>query len=129
LYRNPPLGPPDQPDYVNAVAAVDTDFAPRALLERLQEIERAQGRVRDGARWGPRTIDLDLIVYGAATIDVPGLKVPHPELAARPFVLVPLHEIAPDAVIPGHPSLATLITALGGDQLVALSADSQPGDG
>lgn len=126
LYRNPPLGPPDQPDYVNAVAAIDTDLAPLALLDGLQSIESAQGRVRDGSRWGPRTIDLDLIAYGAATIDLPGLKVPHPGLAARNFVLIPLHEIAPDVAIPGHPPLAALIAALDGGQLVPLSADPSP---
>lgn len=126
MYRNPPLGPPDQPDYVNAVAAIDTDLAPLALLRGLQGVERAQGRVRDGSRWGPRTIDLDLIAYGAATIDLPGLKVPHPGAAARIFVLIPLHEIAPDAALPGYPPLAALIAALDADQLVPLAVDPSP---
>jgi 2-amino-4-hydroxy-6-hydroxymethyldihydropteridine diphosphokinase len=126
LYRNPPLGPPEQPDYVNAVAALDTALAPLALLAAMQAIERAQGRVRDGRRWGPRTLDLDLIAYADLTIDAPGLKVPHPDLAARPFVLVPLREIAPDAVIPGHAPLADLIARLPAADLAALEVEPAP---
>ena len=112
LYRNPPMGPPDQPDYVNAVARVDTQLGARALLVHMQSIERAQGRTRDGMRWGPRLIDLDLLVYGDARIAEDQLQVPHPGIAERPFVLVPLHEIAPDLVIPGHASLSTLLAAV-----------------
>jgi len=100
LYRNPPMGPQDQPDYVNAVAAVSTQLEAGALLAELQAIERARGRVRGAERWGPRRIDLDLLVYGDAHIERSGLSVPHPGIAARAFVLVPLAEIAPNLEIP-----------------------------
>lgn len=101
LYRSAPMGPADQPDYCNAVALLDTDLPARALLEALLAIERAAGRVREGERWGPRTLDLDLLVYGDARIEEPGLKVPHPGIAERAFVLVPLCEIAPELCVPG----------------------------
>lgn len=103
LYRTPAWGRVEQPDFVNAAAAVDTALAPRALLEALLGIERAHGRERntDGERWGPRTLDLDLLLYGEAEIDEPGLHVPHPHLHERAFVLVPLCEIAPEVAIPG----------------------------
>jgi len=106
------MGPPDQPDYVNAVACVDTMLEARALLIHMQSIERAQGRTRDGVRWGPRLIDLDLLVYGDARIVEDQLEVPHPGIAERPFVLVPLHEIAPGLVIPGHAPLPALLAAV-----------------
>lgn len=104
LYRTPAWGRVEQPDFVNAVAAIDTALAPRALLDSLLGIERAHGRERDAEarRWGPRTLDLDLLLYGDASIDESGLHVPHPHLHERAFVLVPLCEIAPEAVIPGH---------------------------
>jgi len=121
FYRNPPLGPP-QPDYVNAVAAVRTDLAARELLAGLHAIERAHGRVRDGRRWAPRTLDLDLLTYADLSIDEDDLVVPHPGLAARAFVLVPLHEIAPDLVIPGHPRLLDLLVAVDRSALVRLCA-------
>jgi 2-amino-4-hydroxy-6-hydroxymethyldihydropteridine diphosphokinase len=104
LYRTPAWGRVEQPDFVNAVAAIDTALAPRALLDSLLGIERAHGRERDAEarRWGPRTLDLDLLLYGDASIDEPGLHVPHPHLHERAFVLVPLCEIAPEVVIRGH---------------------------
>ena len=111
-YRNPPLGPQDQPHYVNAVAALETTLAPRALLDALQALERAQGRVRTAERWGPRTLDLDLLTYGDAIISEDGLKLPHPGIAARAFVLVPLAEIAPQLIIPGFASVATLLAGV-----------------
>src|SRR5690606_32248818 len=80
LYRSPPPGPPDQPHYVNAVAALETALAPEALLDALQALEARHGRVRDGQRWGPRTLDLDLLLYGAAQLATPRLTVPHPGL-------------------------------------------------
>ena len=101
LYRTAPWGKADQPAFVNAAAAVSTALSPRELLSALLAIERAQGRVRDGERWGPRVIDLDILVYGDARIDEPGLHVPHPRLAERAFVLVPFSEIAPYIDIPG----------------------------
>ncbi len=108
LYRSPPLGPPDQPDYVNAVACVRTTLAPRELLQALQGIEAAHGRVR-AVHWGPRTLDLDLLLYGDRVIDEPGLQVPHPGLAEREFVLRPLADLEPGLDIPGHGTLAALL--------------------
>lgn len=100
LYRSAPVGHVDQPDFVNAVAALDTALAPEALLEALQAIERRAGRSRS-FRNAPRTLDLDLLLYGEARLDGPGLTVPHPRMHSRAFVLVPLVEIAPDIAIPG----------------------------
>ena len=101
FYRNPPLGPPDQPWYVNAVAQVRTRLAPEELLRVLQGIEAALGRVR-GECWGPRRLDLDLLLYDGEVIADAQLKVPHPEMHRRAFVLAPLAEIAPGA---WHPVL------------------------
>jgi 2-amino-4-hydroxy-6-hydroxymethyldihydropteridine diphosphokinase len=125
LYRNPPMGPQDQPDYVNAVARVDTHLAPRTLLTELQRIEAACGRWRDGTRWGPRLLDLDLLLFGDETVDEPGLRVPHPGIAERDFVLFPLLEIAPPLVIPGHGSVATLCRRMAGDGLVAIPEEAR----
>lgn len=103
LYRNPPMGPADQPDYVNAVAVILTQWSARALLDRLQALEQAQGRVRAGAdRWGPRRIDLDILTYGQRRIDTPDLVIPHPGISVRNFVLFPLLEICPHWSIPGR---------------------------
>jgi len=102
-YRTPPWGVTDQPPFVNACIAVETDLPPQALLERTQGIEKALGRDRrNDTRWGPRPIDLDLIAYDDLTVDTPDLKLPHPYLFERAFVLVPLAEIAPEAVIGGR---------------------------
>ncbi len=109
LYRSDPMGPPDQPDYINAAAALDTELTAPALLRELQHIESAHGRVRKGLRWGPRTLDLDLLLYGAEEIDLPELKVPHPGLHERPFVLYPLAEIAPQLIVPGRGALQQLL--------------------
>jgi 2-amino-4-hydroxy-6-hydroxymethyldihydropteridine diphosphokinase len=106
LYRNPPMGPQDQPDYVNAVAAIDTSLGPQPLLEELHRLEREQGRERSGPRWGARSLDLDLLLYGDQVIDAPGLRVPHPGLCERDFVLFPLFEVAADLHIPGRGPLA-----------------------
>ena len=112
LYGNPPMGPPSQPDYVNAVAALDTTLAPHALLAALQAVEHAHGRVRGGERWGPRTLDLDLLLYADSVIDDAVLRVPHPGIAERAFVLVPLAEVAPASLdVPGRGSLAALLAA------------------
>lgn len=103
LYASPAWGREDQPDFVNAVAWLRTALAARELLERLFAIERDFGRERsEGGRWGPRTLDLDLLLYGDSRLDEPGLQVPHPHLHQRAFALLPLLEIAPEAVIPGH---------------------------
>lgn len=100
LYRSAPLGPADQPDFLNAAVILRTTLGPRDLLEALKSIESEQGR-EPGPRWGPRVIDLDLLVYGNAVIDEPGLAVPHPGIAQRNFVLLPLREIAPDLEVHG----------------------------
>jgi len=100
LYRSAPFGPVEQPDFVNAVALVLTTLGAWTLLGHLQKIERAQGRIAD-IRWGPRVLDLDLLVYGDRKIEEPSLTVPHTGIAKRNFVLLPLREIAPELVIPG----------------------------
>ena len=100
LYSTPPWGITEQPDFLNAAAALSTTLAPRALLLRCLETEKALHRVRD-QRWGPRSIDLDVLVYGDAVLDEPGLSLPHPRMMERAFVLVPLAEIAPDLRVGG----------------------------
>ena len=96
-----PVGITDQPKFLNAVAEIETHLTARQLLDRLLAIELELGRDRAGAvRWGPRTIDLDLLLYGDETIDEPGLTVPHPRLAERDFVLEPLHELDPELALP-----------------------------
>jgi 2-amino-4-hydroxy-6-hydroxymethyldihydropteridine diphosphokinase len=102
-YRTPAWGMAAQPDFLNAVAMLETRLPARELLDALLAIERAHGRERaTESRWGPRTLDLDLLLYGGATIDEPGLRVPHPHLHERAFALKPLLDIAPGISIPGH---------------------------
>lgn len=101
LYRSAPMGPADQPDYVNAVARLDTGLAPHALLDGLQAIETRAGRERTAERWGPRTLDLDLLLYDRVHCRDQRLTLPHPGIAERAFVLVPFADIAPDEVLPG----------------------------
>lgn len=103
LYRSAAWGMQDQPDFTNAVALLETRLDPRALLDALLQLERSHGRDRDAeTRWGPRVLDLDLLLYGDAVIDEPGLRVPHPHLHERAFALLPLVEIAPETVVPGR---------------------------
>jgi 2-amino-4-hydroxy-6-hydroxymethyldihydropteridine diphosphokinase len=109
LYHSPPMGPQDQPDYVNAVMSVATDLPPIDLLHQLQRIENDHGRVRKAERWGARTLDLDMLIYGDQLIELPDLIVPHPGLAERAFVLYPLFEIAPQLVVPGKGNIADLL--------------------
>ncbi len=121
LYRTPAWGMTAQPDFINAVAVVETDLAPEALLEHLLAIERRFGRVRtDGERWGPRTLDLDLLLHGDVQLDVPGLQLPHPRLHERAFALLPLVEAWPDAVIPGIGAARACLDAMAGDGIEAL---------
>lgn len=122
LYRTPAWGREDQPDFVNAAVAVETTLAPRALLDALLGIERAHGRERSAgdARWGPRTLDLDLLLYGDDEIDEPGLRIPHPHLHERAFVLVPLCEIAPDAMIPGQGTVSAVRGRVGDGNIRAI---------
>ena len=110
LYRSRPMGPGDQPDYLNAVAALDTRLDAENLLLLLQGIEEFHHRVRSGQRWGPRTLDLDLLLYDDQRIDSPHLRVPHYGLAERNFVLYPLAEIAPPELeVPGLGPLRELL--------------------
>jgi len=109
LYRSLPMGPQDQPDYVNAVMCIATDLSPMDLLHRLQRIENDHGRIRKGERWGARTLDLDLLIYGDQKIEMPDLTVPHVGIAERSFVLYPLYEIAPQLVVPGKGDIADLV--------------------
>lgn len=109
-YRSAPMGPTDQPDYVNAVQAVETTLDPQSLLKALQALEHSHGRVRNGLRWGPRTLDLDILLYGNEQIGEANLIVPHIGIAEREFVLYPLAEIAPaDLAIPGKGRLQELL--------------------
>jgi 2-amino-4-hydroxy-6-hydroxymethyldihydropteridine diphosphokinase len=107
-----PVGYLDQPRFLNAVARASTDLSARALLDRLLEIERRLGRTRAGPRFGPRTIDLDLLLYGAEEIAEPGLAVPHPRLHERAFVLEPLAELDPTLVVPGRGPVQTLLARI-----------------
>ena len=105
-YRSSPMGPADQPDFINAVVALVTQNNAHDLLRQLQEIEQTQGRVRDGERWGPRTLDLDLLAFAGLMIDDEDLTVPHPGIAERNFVLLPWREITPDYRPPGRDHIA-----------------------
>jgi 2-amino-4-hydroxy-6-hydroxymethyldihydropteridine diphosphokinase len=107
-----PWGYADQPRFLNAVAELETELGPRELLDRLLEIERGLGRRRDGPRYGPRTIDLDLLLYGDLVLAEPGLTVPHPRLAERLFVLEPLFELDAGLFVPGRGFVAALIGGL-----------------
>lgn len=108
LYRSDPVGPPGQPDYINAVAKLDTRLEPEALLDALQAIEQAHQRVRI-EHWGPRTLDLDLLLYGNDQLDTARLKVPHPFMTERSFVLYPLAEIEPNLVLPKGDQLSDIL--------------------
>ena len=111
LLETNPVGVTDQPRFLNGVAALETDLSARELLDRLLEIERELGRERR-ERWGPRTIDLDLLLYGEETVDEPGLTVPHPRLHERRFALEPLAELEPDALIPGRGRVEIVLAEL-----------------
>jgi 2-amino-4-hydroxy-6-hydroxymethyldihydropteridine diphosphokinase len=108
LYRSAPIGPKDQPDFINAVAALETGLTPLMLLDALQTLEQQSGRIRKRI-WGERSLDLDLLLYGDNTLSLPRLIVPHREMTHRAFVLVPLAEIAPDLVLPDGTPIASLL--------------------
>ncbi len=110
LYASPPMGPQDQPDYINAVVEVETLLSPLAVLNALQSIENCQGRVRE-RRWGPRTLDLDLLAYGEVVMHDERLQLPHPGITERAFVLVPWAEIAADFEIIGLDKVQVLADA------------------
>lgn len=114
LYRTPAWGLRGQPDFINAAALLETSLSPRELLHALLDVERGFGRDRgqEAQRWGPRRLDLDLLLYGDARIDEPGLVVPHPRMHLRAFVLVPLAEVAPEAEVPGQGRVDALLAAV-----------------
>ncbi|WP_336855272.1 2-amino-4-hydroxy-6-hydroxymethyldihydropteridine diphosphokinase [Pseudescherichia vulneris] len=112
FYRTPPLGPQDQPDYLNAAVALETSLAPEALLDHTQRIELDQGRVRKAERWGPRTLDLDIMLFGDETLATPRLTVPHYDMKNRGFMLWPLFEIAPELRFPDGETLASVLARL-----------------
>lgn len=122
LYRTAPVGLLEQPDFINAVCRVRTKLVPVSLMRNLLEIEHAQGRVREGGRGGPRTLDLDLLLYGSESIQSAELTVPHPRLHERAFVLYPLLELEPELVIPGHGSLRQLLAGCAGQRVQRVDA-------
>jgi 2-amino-4-hydroxy-6-hydroxymethyldihydropteridine diphosphokinase len=119
-YRTRPMGPQDQPDFINAVAGLLTSLEARELLRCLKDIERDMGREPPPVRWGARLIDLDLLLYDALTLSEPGLDLPHPGIHERNFVLYPLAEIAPEIEIPGRGRVAQLAHRLGSGGLERL---------
>ena len=120
LYETAPVGGPPQGPFLNAVAVVDTGLAPRSLLDLALALERAAGR-RRRVRWGPRTLDVDLLLYGRELVDEPGLQVPHPRLADRRFVLEPLIEAWPEAELPNGRPVSSLLAAVAGQQVTAIA--------
>ena len=119
-YRSKPLGVEQQPDYVNAVVMLETSLTAVVLLEFLQSIEEKQGRVRGPGRWQARTLDLDLLLYGEERISTEKLIVPHPEIANRNFVLLPLAELTPELRIPGKGSVTDLLAETGMADIVKI---------
>jgi 2-amino-4-hydroxy-6-hydroxymethyldihydropteridine diphosphokinase len=113
LRETDPVGVVDQPRFLNGAVALETTLPPHELLVALLEVERGLGRIRSqGERWGPRTLDLDLLLYGDLVLDEPGLVVPHPRLYERRFVLEPLVDLDPDLEIPGHGRVSALLAEL-----------------
>lgn len=120
MYASKPMGPQDQPDYVNAVVALVTSLSAEALLDVAQQIEEASGRVRL-RRWGERTLDLDILLYDELVMATPRLSVPHPGIEHREFVVIPLAEIAPHLVLPNGISIATLATTIARNGLAKIA--------
>lgn len=116
-YRSAPLGPQDQPWFVNAVAGLVTRLTPEELLRALKQVEVDMGRTVPRERWGPRRIDLDLLLYGARVVREPGLEIPHPGLTSRAFVLYPLADFAPDVEVPGRGRVGDLVGRVPADGL------------
>ena len=119
LYQSQPLGPQDQPDYVNAVACLETGLSPLVLLDALQNIENEQGRIRL-RRWGERTLDLDILLYDNQIIHNEHLTVPHYDMQNREFVIVPLYEISPELILPDGVSLQQLVKRFSSHQMAIL---------
>ena len=122
LWRSQPMGPQDQPHFVNAVAGLLTRRGPQELLQDLRMLERRMGKIEPAQRWGPRLIDLDLLLVGEARFDEPGLQLPHAGLHQRNFVLYPLAEIAPSLWVPGHGRVCRLQQAVAGDGIEPMAA-------
>ena len=120
FYRSKPVGPQDQPDYINAVVELDTELSAPVLLDYLQAIENEQGRERK-IKWGARTLDLDILLFGDEIINDDRLQIPHVEMQNRGFVLLPLNEILPDCMIPGVGSVSSLLQQDNADDLVKLT--------
>ena len=112
MYRTPPWGVAEQPPFINAALELETELAPHRLLEAMLAIEREHGRRRDGERWGPRTLDLDLLHVDGVQVDDAQLTLPHPRIRDRAFVLLPLNDLAPDLVLPGQGQVAQLLAAI-----------------
>ncbi|BDX04111.1 2-amino-4-hydroxy-6-hydroxymethyldihydropteridine pyrophosphokinase [Marinomonas pontica] len=122
IYGSKPVGPQDQPDYINAVATFDTHLSPIDLLDLLQSIEQSQRRVRE-RHWGPRTLDLDLLLYGQETIALPRLTVPHPFMLERGFVIKPLSDLAPDMLLTNGNTVTEQLQQLDTSDLVFIKEE------
>lgn len=120
MYKSKPMGPADQPDFVNVVAKISTSLAPEELLSALQNIEHQHQRVRSAEHWGPRTLDLDILLYGELQMNTEKLQIPHAGISEREFVLIPLQEIETDFIIPGKGALSALIEQLPPHQLTKI---------
>ena len=125
LYASKPMGPSDQPDYVNAVAKISTSLSPERLLDELQGLEQAHRRKRDGKRWGPRTLDLDIILFGDLQMETKLLQIPHYGISEREFVLIPLQELQANLIIPGKGAIEDLISQLPTYELQKLNSNNE----
>lgn len=125
LYFSRPMGPQDQPDYMNAVLSLSTSLSAEALLDALQNIENTAGRVRKDNRWGARILDLDIILFGDDVIHSDRLTVPHYGMKEREFVLLPLHEISPDLILPDNKKLSAIIQTIDHNGLAVLNNSLQ----
>ena len=124
LYRSAPVGYKEQPDFINAVAQIETALTPRMLLDELLAIERRHGRKRDFPN-APRTLDLDIVLYDEVVLHEPGLTIPHPRMHERAFVMLPLAEIAPDVMIPGRGPASEIAAALDAGDITRIEATDE----
>ncbi|QJR81436.1 2-amino-4-hydroxy-6-hydroxymethyldihydropteridine diphosphokinase [Alteromonas pelagimontana] len=125
LYISAPMGPQDQPDFINSVCLIETALSPHPLLAQLQQIENSYGRERKGKRWGPRTLDLDVLLYGNQEVNTDDLTIPHYGMAEREFVLVPLFEIAPNMIMPDGNPLSQWVAKCSLEGLKRIRASNQ----
>jgi 2-amino-4-hydroxy-6-hydroxymethyldihydropteridine diphosphokinase len=126
LYRSAPVGYADQPDFINAVAMIETALTPHALLDAVLNIERVNGRIREFPN-APRTLDLDIVLYGDVVLQEPGLTIPHARMLERAFVMLPLAEIAPDVVVPGHGRVSELSGRVSAESVAQLQRMAETG--